>query len=78
MSWLKVLKYVAQVAVALGLDKEVKGWIKGKAKKTILKAEAKMDEKFKDLAGVAEVIGEDDLDILVEDAVGRDPSLREK
>ena len=42
--WLKVLKYAAQGAIALGLDKKLKSWIKGK----LVKAEKKVDEKLEE------------------------------
>jgi hypothetical protein len=42
--WIKILKYGLQAAIALGLDKKVKGWIGRK----LDKADDKIHSKYKD------------------------------
>lgn len=44
--WIKILKYAAQAALAFGLDKKLKSWVKGKLEKAENKIDKKLDEAW--------------------------------
>ena len=45
--WIKVLKYAAKGAIALGLDQKIKGWLGKRLQKAATKVKGKL-EKHKD------------------------------
>ena len=54
--WLKILKYAAQAAIMLGLDRKLKSWLKDK----LSKAEVKLDDKIEDVRDKVNEMGDPD------------------